>query len=215
MAKHVDITRLAAPEPGAARAAKAAGKAASYSAPRPNRATDEGEDSTAGGADRPASAPDQYLDITPEEAVRVVANTAPSVFSLGQHLAALERAHEAYDPVNLQRMASAVDETQQRAARAIQEDRMEALREIIASMPALTLKDAAVQVEAITVAASLLSCSTHTEAQVEAIADRIERMALSILPLIAAAADLDLEAMFWTDNLTLRTSRFEGVGVQS
>ncbi len=208
MAKHANTMRPKTSEPSEA---GAAGRTSPERSPaQPDRATGGGN-STVAEVNGKASPPDQHLDITPEEAARAVANTAPSVFALGQHLAALERAHEAYDPVNLQRAASAVDETQQRAARAIQEDRMEALREMIASMPALTLKDAAVQVEAITVAASLLSCSTHTEAQVEAIADRIERMALSILPLIAAAADLDLEAMFWTDNLTLRAHRFAGV----
>ena len=92
---------------------------------------------------------------------------------------------------------------------------MEALRDLIASMPAFTLRDAAVQVEAIVIASSRLSSNVHTEAQVEIAADRIERMALSILPVIAAAADLDIQVMAWSDYMELRARRFEGVGVQS
>ena len=159
-------------------------------------------------------------DISPETAAAAVALTSPSILDLGKHLAAVEVAHEAFDNVNMGLSLKAGDKagevrSRQRheAAWTILEDRAEALREMISSMPALTIQDAAVQIGVICTASSRLSASVHTANEATAIADRIERMALGMLPIVAKVAGLDMEAMDWADGDALRVWRFDGVGV--
>ena len=159
-------------------------------------------------------------DISPETAA--VALTAPSILDLGKQLAAVEIAHEAFDSGNMRLSlkvgdAEAARRSKQRgeAAWEVLEPRAEALRELIATMPALTIQDAAVQIALICTASGRLSASIHSRESSTAMADQIERMALGLLPLVARAAGLDLEAMNWASNEYLRVHRFDGVGVTS
>ena len=158
--------------------------------------------------------------VAPETAAAAVAATAPSILDLGKHLAQVEISYSAHDIVDLKRSVPAGDEDALReakkraeAAQLILGDRQEALRDLICTMPAKTLADVAIQVAAILVIASRISASHHTPDQVAREADRIERMALGMLPILAAASGLDMEAMDWADNDQLRPLRFTGVEV--
>ena len=160
--------------------------------------------------------------IAPETAAAAVASTAPSILELGKHLAQVEISYNAHDVVELNRTLRGGDEdglrhakNQAEAAQLILGDRQEALRDLICTMPAKTLADAAIQVAAIVVISARLSASHHTAHQVTREADKIERMALGMLPILAAASGLDMEAMDWADNDQLRPLRFTGVEVQS
>ena len=134
----------------------------------------------------------------------------------------MEIAYNAHDIVELKRGVRAGDEDAMReatnrseAAQIILGERQEALRDLICTLPAKTLADAAIHVAGIVTLSARLSASIWTGDQVTRAADKIERMALGMLPLLAAAAGLDMEAMDWADNDQLRPLRFTGVEVQS
>ena len=161
-------------------------------------------------------------DISPEAAAAAVALTAPSILDLGRHLAAVEIAINAFDVSNLRRAVPAIEsralaDADRRAAAAmtILYDRSDALREMISTMPAQTLQDVAVQVNVMAAMAAFISAHKITEEQATEKADRIERMAYGMLPVVAAAAGLGMEAMDWADQDCLRITRFDGVGVTS
>ncbi len=160
--------------------------------------------------------------VSPETAAAAVALTAPSILELGKQLAAVEAAHDAFDSIAMRRALRVDDDDAERrmerrgkAAWEILDVRAEALRELISSMPAQSIQDAAVQVGLICTAGGRLAASVHTQEQKEALADGIERMALGILPILAQVAGLDIEAMGWAGNEYLRIFRFDGVGVTS
>ena len=152
-----------------------------------------------------------------EAASATVMESMPSVLAIGTHLADAGHAYSAWDEVALVEP----DEPQRRLgavatyARDTAGLRKQALRELLATMPAASIEDAAVLVaEAAEIAGFLSGANSTPVATVEA-ADAIERMLLSALPFIARAAGLDMERMNWSAGESLRQHRFAGVGVQS
>ncbi len=142
-----------------------------------------------------------------------VADCAPSVTSLGVHLAAVRKARHLFDVASLARVDKA--NTERPPEIGLLDDRAEAIRDMIASQPALSLPDAAVAVaEAAIIAARLSADGDMPHAAVRA-ADKIERMLLAALPFVAQAASLDMHAMEWAEADSLRVARFQTMGVQS
>ena len=148
-------------------------------------------------------------------ASQTVAEGAPCLFDLGVHLADAKKAYDAWDEAGVAGCTDPTDRLRLHGAKEIAGYRVEALHELIATMPARSIADAAVVVaECITIAARL-SASVHTEAQVEVAADKLERMLLGALPFLAQVAGLDMARMDWADTDALRPHRFAGVGVTS
>ena len=181
-----------------------------------------GQDTSEADAGLRARLDSATFDVAPQTAAAAVSATAPSILDLGKHLAQVEIAYNAHDIVELKRGVRAGDEDAMReatnrseAAQIILGERQEALRDLICTLPAKTLADAAIHVAGIVTLSARLSASICTADQVTRAADKIERMALGMLPILAAAAGLDMEAMDWADNDQLRPLRFTGVEVQS
>ena len=92
--------------------------------------------------------------------------------------------------------------------------RREALWQLIATVPAMTLADAAVQLGvacqfAMGLAGSDWS-SPETQRRFAELTGGLERICLSVLPIVAEAARLDLVEMDWASLDQLRASRFYG-----
>ena len=158
--------------------------------------------------------PKEDGEIAASFAAAEVLADAQSALLLGRQLAAAERAYGAFDPVAVT-TGSAGRGDDGGDARAILDDRIEALRIIISATPATSLQDAAVLVSESLTVASRLSESTFSPHETEEYCRRLERMLLSALPFIAGAAGLDMARMNWADRDYLRPVRFAGLGVQS
>ena len=146
-----------------------------------------------------------------------VMESMPSVLAIGTHLADAGHAYSAWDEVILVEP----DECERRLgenatyARDAAGLRRQALRALLATMPAAGIADAAVLVaEAAEIAGCLSGDGSMPSAAVKA-ADAIERMLLSVLPFVAEVAGLDMNAMNWSSCERLRQHRFAGVGVTS
>ena len=162
------------------------------------------------------------FDVAPETAAAAVALASPSLLDLGRQLATLLVSYDAHDIVALKRATRGVAgeglcsvSNRAVAAQAILGDRIEAVRALITTIPAQTIADVAVQIEQVAVMSSRLSADGENTHEVRGVADQIERMAYSMLPIVAAAAELSVEAMNWEGSLALRVHRFAAVGVTS
>ena len=148
-------------------------------------------------------------------ASKAVAGSAPRLLDLGVHLADVSKAYEAWDDVIHADAPDGCARGEIDDAKEILDCRMEALREMIPTIPPASLADAAVALAGCITIACRLGANVHSEAQVEAAADKLERMLLAALPFVAHAAGLDMARMDWNGNDYLRLRRFAGVGVQS
>ncbi len=78
----------------------------------------------------------------------------------------------------------------------------------------MTLADAAVQIGVACYCAGTVECSDWSSPdrleRLEELAGALERICLSVIPLVAEAAGLDLAEMDWTGLDRLRASRFYG-----
>jgi hypothetical protein len=132
----------------------------------------------------------------------------PSVADLGRHLAAVDLVYTRHEE---ETHKDPGDQIRQREALDLLYDRGEALRDLIATMPARTIQDAAVLVGiAWSLAANLDACEFTKDKTVQ-IAKKLERIAMTVLPVIAGAAAMDVATMDWTDALELAPHRFHGV----
>ncbi|MGI4944850.1 MAG: hypothetical protein ACRYHQ_30555 [Janthinobacterium lividum] len=136
----------------------------------------------------------------------------PPVIDLGWRLAALSAEINRQDDVALQ---ARDDGPRHRAARhAVEslEDQREALQTLIATMPARTLGDTAVQIAIAFELANDLECNVHSADEVEGLATRLATLLLSVLPVIAAAAELNPGDMGWEAEVGyLYAGRFAGL----
>ena len=91
-------------------------------------------------------------------------------------------------------------------------DREQALRFLISTLPATSLAEAAVQLGTASTFAGILHASDWrdpaTHHRLNELHDALNRIMLSVLPAVAAAAGLDLAAMCWDDLDRLRASLF-------
>ncbi len=158
--------------------------------------------------------PKEDGEIAASAAAALLPATTTMAANLGRHLADTERAYSAFDQVALKAgtLRNAPDGDD---ARAILDDRVEALRILISTTPAKSVQDAAVLIsEALTIAGRLAS-SLFSKDEADALANRMERMLLAAMPFVAEAAGLDMVEMNWADRDVLRMARYAGMGVQS
>jgi hypothetical protein len=138
-----------------------------------------------------------------------------SIFQLGEHLAAVGIAYSAHDLAALANNAKPFAPPPPHAkAMALLMDRGDALRGLIATMQAVTLADVAVQIGVAIDLASQIFANEIPNENAKDCAEAIDRMLQGMLPIVAAAAGLDMAAMDWSENAALRARRFAGVGAQ-
>jgi len=141
----------------------------------------------------------------------------PSITELGRILGAITRRESAIDLVVVDR-----DPPRDEAERLEQsrEDRrchtvdkllyrqMEALREIVTTMPAQSLPDCAVQISVASHLVSKLTNNDLEKAEIRDLADGIERILISVLPVLAVAAGLDLIEFAFDEVTALHEVKF-------
>lgn len=136
----------------------------------------------------------------------------PAVIDLGRRIAALSAEIERQDDVAVQ---ARDDGPRCRAARnaiGFLNDQRVALQALVATMPARSLADAAVQVAEAFNLANDLECNVHSAAEVERLAMNLTKLVLSVLPVVAAAADLDPAVLGWEMEVgPLYAARFAGL----
>jgi len=143
----------------------------------------------------------------------VAAKSAPSAHALGRHLADLEWAYHAQDCADLARSrcsggANSANETP------LMYERIQAVRNLIATIPAANISDAAVLVAEAHIIADQIAAHDLGADEVALRAERVTRMLASALPWIASAARLELNVMYWSDKVELGARRYADVAVQ-
>ncbi len=138
------------------------------------------------------------------------ANHLPPIIDLGRALASNDIAHCQLDQLTCRRWNTPTED----AAMDLLLTRREALWQLIASLPAMTLADAAVQIGVACHFAMSLEGSDWSSSDVRSrfyqLAGGLELMCLNVLPLVAEAAGLDLAEMDWAGLERLRATRFYG-----
>lgn len=136
----------------------------------------------------------------------------PAVIDLGRRIAALSAEIDRQDDVALQARDDGPRCKAARDAMGVLNDQRVVLQALVATMPARSLADAAVQVAEAFNLANDLECNVHTAAEVERLATNLARLALSVLPVVAAAAELDPVALGWDMEVGhLYAARFAGL----
>ena len=134
------------------------------------------------------------------------ANHLPPIIDLGRALASTDIEYDRLDHLMGRRTVA------EERAMDLLFTRRESLWQFISTMPAMTLADAAVQIGVACHFAGTVECSDWSSPDklkhLGELADALERICLSVLPLVAAAAGLDLAEMDWADLDRLRASRF-------
>ncbi|MGI4799982.1 MAG: hypothetical protein ACRYG8_39300, partial [Janthinobacterium lividum] len=140
------------------------------------------------------------------------ATPLPTIADLGRRIAALRAEYQRQDSLHTEAAGNRAARMNASSAMSILDGQAEVLRELVTMMPALSLADAAVQINEAHSRAEILETCTHTPEQVEEIAGMVVRLLLSVLPIITAAADLDAVEMGWDHAMrSLRASRFSGL----
>ncbi len=138
----------------------------------------------------------------------IIANHLPPIIDLGRALASNDIEYNQLDHL-MGRRTVAEDQ-----AMNLLLTRRESLWHLISTMPAMTLADAAVQIGVACHFAGTVECSDWSSPdrleRLEELAGALERICLSVLPLVAEAAGLDLAQLDWSDLDRLRASRFYG-----
>lgn len=131
----------------------------------------------------------------------------PSIADLGRMLAVLSEEHDRLDGQNVRADAPA-DEIATKRRMDLITDRQWALRDLISALPAKTLADCVVQLDA----ANLLVAGIGSGARDQIDQDRrgkaIERITISVVPVLAAAAGLDLAELGIGEYPRLRATWF-------
>jgi hypothetical protein len=133
-----------------------------------------------------------------------------SIVDLGRRLAAADAAYSQHDQDAITSAGKATKSLHETAMRNLF-DQESAIRQMILTMPARTLADAAVQIAAIDLAASNLEDNQQTEEELSCAVRALRRLVYSALPVIAESAGLDMEAMGWGKYPKLRADAFCGV----
>jgi len=138
----------------------------------------------------------------------------PSITDLGRHLAALEAeigrldsAHFANErPRGVPCPKAAADD-----AMAFLYRRADAIRELIATMRPRTVSDVAVQLKVAALDASILWVEEHTVEEMRDLGEKLERLILAAIPVLATSADLDPIALGLGEYIDLAGDRFQAM----
>ena len=134
----------------------------------------------------------------------------PTIHNLGRRIAALYVVHDRCDEEDIKADGFAAEHRAQ-AGMDITYAQITAAKEMICSMPAVTLADAAVQVATALSIADQIDGAVRCERTLIQLERKLDRLLLSALPLIAEAAGLSLDEMGWSDLATLRAQRFQAL----
>ena len=143
-------------------------------------------------------------------AVSTVSTSLPSIQDLGRRIAALNVVHDRCDDENIQADGFAGEHRAQDGMD-ITYAQITAVKEMICTMPAVTLADAAVQVATALSVVDQIDGAVRCERTLIQLERKLDRLLLSALPLIAEAAGLSPEEMGWSDLATLRAQRFQAL----
>ena len=141
----------------------------------------------------------------------------PSITELGRMLAAVTRREAAIDllpvgrgePANEEeRRARLRDELTNKTADSLLFRRLNALRDLISTLPAKDLADCVVQINVAGHMIMKITCNDLDKSELEELADAIERIMVSVLPVMAAAAGLGLVEYALDEVANLHEARF-------
>ncbi len=144
-------------------------------------------------------------------AASLVPVNEPTVLQLGKHLADVERALYCFNEDHFPPPGK--DACDAAWARMILEERAEGLRMVLGTMVATSLPEAVIQTALIAHFSERVSSVNGDRC--DSAGEAIERLVFSVLPVVAAHADLNIEDMGWSDIVRLRPGRFAGVGVEA
>lgn len=136
----------------------------------------------------------------------------PAVIDLGRRIAALSVEHERQEQAALDARDNAPAHQAAQNAMEILNEQRRVLQELVTTIPARSLADAAVQIAEAFLVAEDLHANVHPTVDVERLAGALTRLLLSALPVVAAGASLDPAAMCWDQEVgSLHASRFAGL----
>ena len=131
----------------------------------------------------------------------------PSIHDLGRRIAALYVAYDRCDAEDVHDEGHAVRQRAE-AGMDISYAQITAAKEMVCTMPAVTLADAAVQVAPLLTIRYQIDGAAGYEAILRRLEKKLDYLLFSALPLIAEAAGLDMVEMGWADFARLRVSHF-------
>ena len=141
----------------------------------------------------------------------------PSLTELGRTLGAITRRGSRIDLASCgrtaprdeaERLEQQKDDRRCSTADKLLYRQMEALREIIGTMPAQSLSDCAVQISVASHLVFKLTNNQTEKAEIADLADAIERILISVLPVLAVAAGLDLIEFAFDETTGLHEAHF-------
>jgi len=136
----------------------------------------------------------------------------PAVIDLGRHIAALSFECQRQEQAALDARGSGPAHLAAHNAMDALNEQSRVLRELVTTIPARSVADAAVQLAEAFAVAENLQINVHTADEVECLAEALTRLILSALPVVAAAAGLDPAAMDWGQEVgSLYAARFAGL----
>ena len=132
----------------------------------------------------------------------------PPVIELGRSLAVLEADYLLLDETTAARSPTQPEEQRMNLLYRQQDT----LRELISTIPAATMADAAAQIGVACVLTSQLEASDWRQPEHQdrrrRLMEAVHRITLSALPVVAKAAGLDMNTMGWSDVQRLRATWF-------
>lgn len=141
----------------------------------------------------------------------------PSITELGRMLGTTSRREASVNGLRdaLGKPASE-EERRERASKSLRLDtadqllfhRIDGLRDLISTMPAETLSDCVVQINIAGHLIMKVTCNDLEKPELDQLSDAIERIMISVLPVLAAAAGLDLTEFAFDELTMLHEGRF-------
>jgi len=155
-------------------------------------------------------------------ATKVPSAELPSITQLGRVLGTTARREAAIDLIGSGQPPPADEE--ERRARASQQirlntadrllfDRLNALRSLVGTMPAKTLSDCVVQINVAAHWIMRMTCNDLDPSEISEHCDNLERIIVSVLPVLAAAAGLDLVEFALDEVTDLHEARFPELAI--
>ena len=141
----------------------------------------------------------------------------PSITELGRILGAIAQREAAIDlmpvgegePANEEERRERWSEEQRRTtADSLLFRRLDALREMISTLPAKDLADCVVQINVASHLIMKVTCNELKKPDIDELAEAVERIMVSVLPVMAAAAGLDLAEYSLDEVANLHEGRF-------
>ncbi len=141
----------------------------------------------------------------------------PSITELGRMLGVITQREAAIHFVNVgrgehvneeQRRDWASDDRRLMTADRLLFCRMDALRELISTLPAVTLSDCVVQINVAGHLIMKVTCNDLEKPELDELSDAVERIMISVLPVLAAAAGLDQVEFGLDEVANLHEGRF-------